>query len=527
MGWMSNALDTLRKAVDGVLGFFKKIGEGVKNAFSKVKKGFEAVGERVASVFAEPSRGEAWDEVSDKLASLKDRWVVLASVERTYGKSLETMFAQATPEQASKAGGKLIEAIAQGMDANGKLLPGTLVKILQIVDEYLPHSPAKRGPLARLGEVGPGFIQTISKGLEQKKNELIKAGQDTAYNLKTAFEEEAKKPMGDVMTTFLSNIGLGDATKVAKDFWGQFTGFLQSDVGKQVDSALGGILSGSVQMIASVFGGPAGATIAGSLMSALNVAFKLFGKQKWFKQAIYPIQKAFKDVWRDLRKPFRELQEALAPLLKIGSKFLAILVKLGAAVFIKPLLKSLQLIAEILSPIITPVIEFLTWIDEALSNLIDWLNNVIESMDILSWIFNAMKSALNAIWKVIKPIADAVGNFVSFVAKILGAVGGWIGGIIKGILGKLFGFAEGGLVEGPGTSKSDNIVARLSPGEFVVNAEATKQYLPLLEAINEGKEIPPTYGNVNLTVNVYEATNPKAVVQAIKQELAKARIAVG
>jgi len=483
MGWMSNALDTLRKAVDGVLGFFKKIGEGVKNAFSKVKKGFEAVGERVASVFAEPSRGEAWDEVSDKLASLKDRWVVLASVERTYGKSLETMFAQATPEQASKAGGKLIEAIAQGMDANGKLLPGTLVKILQIVDEYLPHSPAKRGPLARLGEVGPGFIQTISKGLEQKKNELIKAGQDTAYNLKTAFEEEAKKPMGDVMTTFLSNIGLGDATKVAKDFWGQFTGFLQSDVGKQVDSALGGILSGSVQMIASVFGGPAGATIAGSLMSALNVAFKLFGKQKWFKQAIYPIQKAFKDVWRDLRKPFRELQEALAPLLKIGSKFLAILVKLGA--------------------------------------------NVIESMDILSWIFNAMKSALNAIWKVIKPIADAVGNFVSFVAKILGAVGGWIGGIIKGILGKLFGFAEGGLVEGPGTSKSDNIVARLSPGEFVVNAEATKQYLPLLEAINEGKEIPPTYGNVNLTVNVYEATNPKAVVQAIKQELAKARIAVG
>lgn len=48
------------------------------------------------------------------------------------------------------------------------------------------------------------------------------------------------------------------------------------------------------------------------------------------------------------------------------------------------------------------------------------------------------------------------------------------------------GFAEGGLVRGAGTSTSDSIPARLSNGEFVVNAEATRRHLADLVAINGG-----------------------------------------
>lgn len=53
--------------------------------------------------------------------------------------------------------------------------------------------------------------------------------------------------------------------------------------------------------------------------------------------------------------------------------------------------------------------------------------------------------------------------------------------------GFLDGFATGGRVSGPGTGTSDSILARLSNGEFVVNARATSQHLPLLEAINNGR----------------------------------------
>jgi len=74
-------------------------------------------------------------------------------------------------------------------------------------------------------------------------------------------------------------------------------------------------------------------------------------------------------------------------------------------------------------------------------------------------------------------------------AKLFGTASttGGVGGLM-GMFAKLFGggHAEGGLISGPGTGKSDSIVSRLSDGEFVVRADATKNNLPLLHAINSG-----------------------------------------
>ncbi|MEV6556606.1 hypothetical protein AB0M22_12880 [Nocardia sp. NPDC051756] len=54
-------------------------------------------------------------------------------------------------------------------------------------------------------------------------------------------------------------------------------------------------------------------------------------------------------------------------------------------------------------------------------------------------------------------------------------------------------FAYGGRVSGPGGSREDRVLARLSPGEFVVNAAATANHLPLLAAINGGWVPSPAY----------------------------------
>ncbi len=48
-------------------------------------------------------------------------------------------------------------------------------------------------------------------------------------------------------------------------------------------------------------------------------------------------------------------------------------------------------------------------------------------------------------------------------------------------------FADGGYVSGPGSGRSDSIPARLSNGEFVVNADATRRNRALLERINSGR----------------------------------------
>ncbi|UKK92055.1 hypothetical protein L7D45_09040 [Brucella pseudogrignonensis] len=95
-------------------------------------------------------------------------------------------------------------------------------------------------------------------------------------------------------------------------------------------------------------------------------------------------------------------------------------------------------------------------------------------------------------------LADAIGRLADrFLNSGLDALfggGGGFGGLLGGIFGGVgksdpwsgLRLAGGGHVSGPGSSTSDSIFAKLSNGEFVVNAKATKQNRGILEAINKG-----------------------------------------
>ncbi len=67
------------------------------------------------------------------------------------------------------------------------------------------------------------------------------------------------------------------------------------------------------------------------------------------------------------------------------------------------------------------------------------------------------------------------------------------------------GYAEGGIVEGPGGI--DNVIARLSRGEFVMPVQQTNQFLPQLLAMRHGVQpygagshVSTTVGDINITV---------------------------
>ncbi|TNJ40497.1 phage tail length tape measure family protein [Phaeobacter sp. B1627] len=70
-----------------------------------------------------------------------------------------------------------------------------------------------------------------------------------------------------------------------------------------------------------------------------------------------------------------------------------------------------------------------------------------------------------------------------------------------GLLGSLFGVqkkAGGGIITGQGGDRSDKEVVLVSPGEFFVNAKATRKHRHLLEAINAGALLPgmaPAFAN--------------------------------
>lgn len=85
--------------------------------------------------------------------------------------------------------------------------------------------------------------------------------------------------------------------------------------------------------------------------------------------------------------------------------------------------------------------------------------------------------------------------------------------------GGYIGTSSGGMVSGPGTSRSDSVSAMLSNGEFVVNARATAQNRGLLEAINSNKAAPAS-SNIYLTVNPSAGMDEKALANEVSRQLA-------
>jgi hypothetical protein len=71
-------------------------------------------------------------------------------------------------------------------------------------------------------------------------------------------------------------------------------------------------------------------------------------------------------------------------------------------------------------------------------------------------------------------------------------------------------YAEGGKITGPGTGTSDSILAKLSNGEFVVKESVTKQFLPFLNALNDGQIDP------NVIRLLQSANNNSAPVPAFR-----------
>ncbi|MBZ9694537.1 tape measure protein [Mesorhizobium sp. CO1-1-9] len=99
---------------------------------------------------------------------------------------------------------------------------------------------------------------------------------------------------------------------------------------------------------------------------------------------------------------------------------------------------------------------------------------------------SAAEALANALNKVADKLLDMALNSL-FSTTTSGGIFGAIGSLFGfSAGGEVKRFAGGGHVRGPGTSTSDSIPARLSAGEYVVNARATARNRALLEAINNG-----------------------------------------
>ncbi|RUS64868.1 hypothetical protein EGN72_02435 [Pseudorhodobacter sp. E13] len=145
----------------------------------------------------------------------------------------------------------------------------------------------------------------------------------------------------------------------------------------------------------------------------------------------------------------------------------------------------------------TDALKRMEWVSEQAGNaLIDGLMGGADAGEQL--IKTLERAILQAVILGDGPLGGLLGGSGGggLMGSLFGAIGGG-GSSSGGFLGGLLsfnpfagGYASGGLVHGPGSGTSDEISARLSNGEFVMNAKSTARYRHLLEAMNTGSPIP-------------------------------------
>lgn len=179
---------------------------------------------------------------------------------------------------------------------------------------------------------------------------------------------------------------------------------------------------------------------------------------------------------------------------------------------------------------------------EMLSNFVNGFRGVFDNLkDSVTGIFDKIKSALTDPLEGLKKIFE---GFTNAVKGITGGGGGGVTGAAKSAIGKIgsaLGFQSGGQVPGyanggyimPSIQKfaaggtTDTVPAMLTPGEFVINREATKNNLGLLQSINAGAGGGGGAGTtVNITVNggfLGDEASARQLARAIDQQLLKLR----
>ncbi len=137
---------------------------------------------------------------------------------------------------------------------------------------------------------------------------------------------------------------------------------------------------------------------------------------------------------------------------------------------------------------------------------------------------NSAVALIEAIGAIVK--AAALGDPYTIAARVAAAVAALIGGVasLKSAFTTEQGFKDGVIdLDGEGNGRSDSISARLSKGESVITAEATRKNKSVLQAINDGAvfSMPNTHTVTNTSFgNTLDMGGVIKELKSVKQAIA-------
>lgn len=367
--------------------------------------------------------------------------------------------------------GAAISQMAGPLGQLGAVFIQTLVQIMPTLTQFIsalaegltPVLPVIGRLLDSVGQALIPLIPTLSQIIQVIGNALVEAVNALAPHLPTI-----AKAFADILVAVAPLVGpLAQIIGIIAGAVAENISALAKALAPVVQAFAEGlrpvipILTEHFQKLAPIF-----AQVAGILGQALARAL----------ETIMPVLPGLIQAWSDM---FIAIAPLLPELFRMGAELLPILadILVRLAPLIIDLLRNFTDLANFLVPILIPAIQ----------SLAEYTRT---SWDIIRGVWDAMTGALgrlrDAFRDIINEIKEHWRGLISAVESPFTAPGTAVGRVFGSVLDKVGGNAEGGLIAGEGTGTSDSILARLSNGEYVINAAQTARYLPMLQAINNG-----------------------------------------
>lgn len=90
-----------------------------------------------------------------------------------------------------QVGSGFIQEIVDGVKANASAVKDAIEDVAGAAAEYLPFSPAQKGPLSNIDKSGGGLVRTVATGIEDESSRLTQAAEGAAQNVQRGFSSEA------------------------------------------------------------------------------------------------------------------------------------------------------------------------------------------------------------------------------------------------------------------------------------------------------------------------------------------------
>ncbi|MFH0814305.1 MAG: hypothetical protein V2A69_15930 [Pseudomonadota bacterium] len=161
---------------------FKDLEKSLMNLFNSFKRIQEKLGTgskaSLSSLAASMQKGIEKGFNVDP-AKLKTRFIALEKVMDDLGKTM--------PIKGKNLGEKITSMLAQGIGANAAKVEKAVEKLAQIIADFFPLSPPKRGPLVNIVSSGSKIVNYLSQGMQNARNQVGKSAGAVAETIARYF----------------------------------------------------------------------------------------------------------------------------------------------------------------------------------------------------------------------------------------------------------------------------------------------------------------------------------------------------